>query len=317
MLPGFTGETLSLAWNPSKDIIATGGRDGIIRTWDILTGNPLVTINHNEHESEIESIIWTPDGRSLISPGYGSIWWWEATTGNLIKVVYTDAGLEDYTDPTVYREMDIDQLVITSIDISPDSMVLASVGWDKIIRLWDMSNDQALSEWSAHSEWIDEVIWHPKQQRIATSSFDCTIRIWDTEKSGELIYTLYGHSSFVKDIDWSPDGKYITSVSDDGTVHIWDNETGYPVVIIDEQSSMSAGAWNPIYEILAIGRLDGIVTIWDTNKWIPVSELRIETSNNDDSRLPAVVSIEWSTNGDYLAIASRDGTVRIFTYQFK
>ena len=56
------------------------------------------------------------------------------------------------------------------------------------------------------------------------------------------------------------------------------------------------------------------MTIWDTDNWIPVSELRIEPSNDVDSRLSAVESLAWSPKGQFLAIASRDGTVRIFSF---
>ena len=79
---------------------------------------------------------------------------------------------------------------------------------------------------TGHSEGINAVAYSPDGGRIATGSYDDTIKVWDAENGRELM-TLAGHSGWVSSVGFSPDGRHIISGSNDKTVKIWNAETGW------------------------------------------------------------------------------------------
>jgi hypothetical protein len=56
--------------------------------------------------------------------------------------------------------------------------------------------------------------------RIASGSWDGTVKIWNTVTGG-LEHTLIGHADWVRSVAYSPDGKHIASGSIDNTIKIW------------------------------------------------------------------------------------------------
>lgn len=64
--------------------------------------------------------------------------------------------------------------------------------------------------------------------QIATSSYDKTIRLWDSE-TGKTVHVLKGHSGVVVTVSWSPDGTKLASGGADESVRIWDTKAGVQV----------------------------------------------------------------------------------------
>jgi WD40 repeat protein len=61
----------------------------------------------------------------------------------------------------------------------------------------------------------------PDGRRLATGSYDRSIKLWDTT-TGEEVFTLRGHTAGVRCVAFSPDGRRIASGSIDRTVRVWD-----------------------------------------------------------------------------------------------
>ena len=64
------------------------------------------------------------------------------------------------------------------------------------------------------------VCFNPDGRRLASSSPDRTVRLWDVE-TGACVKTLKGHGNNVTSVCFSPDGKQLASGSYDSTVRLW------------------------------------------------------------------------------------------------
>jgi WD40 repeat protein len=89
-----------------------------------------------------------------------------------------------------------------------------------------------VDNWSAclqtlegHSDGVSSVAFSHDSTRLASASFDNTVKIWDAS-SGACLQTLEGHSDWVSSVAFSHDSTRLASASYDKTVKIWDASSG-------------------------------------------------------------------------------------------
>src|SRR6266581_9417041 len=84
-----------------------------------------------------------------------------------------------------------------------------------------------LLTYTGHSDRIYTLEWSPDGQRIASSSLDETVQVWDA-MTGKNILTYRGQSLQAPTFAWSPDGKCIASTSGllAESIQVWDAATG-------------------------------------------------------------------------------------------
>ncbi|MBI4615485.1 MAG: protein kinase [Planctomycetes bacterium] len=157
---------------------------------------------------------------------------------------------------------------------------------------------------SGHEAAISVVAWSPDGKRLASGSYDNTIRLRDGE-TGRAIATLEGHRDDVNSIAFSPDGKRLASGSDDNTVRLWDGETGRAIATLEGHGDIVwSVAFSPDGKILASGSNDKTVRLWDGETGRSVATL--------GGHAGWVTSVAFSPDGNRLASGSYDNTVRLW-----
>ncbi|KAK5577832.1 hypothetical protein RB653_002780 [Dictyostelium firmibasis] len=142
---------------------------------------------------------------------------------------------------------------VNSVKWSKDGKYLASGSDDKLCMIWGLSNNNSLiknttENWvcvatlRGHASDISEVSWSPDNKYIATSSFDKTIIIWETNKF-QMVSKLEEHKGFVKGLAWDPLGRYLASQSEDKSLIIWRTSDWVVETIVTEPFKHSGNSF--------------------------------------------------------------------------
>ncbi|MCI0393838.1 MAG: hypothetical protein L0332_06535 [Chloroflexi bacterium] len=156
---------------------------------------------------------------------------------------------------------------------------------------------------SGHNDWVNHVAFSPDGTRLATASFDNTVKIWDAQTGQELL-TLADHSKVVNSVVFSPDGTRLASAADDSFIIIWDAQTGQRLSVIDNESIARALAYSPDGALLAAANGDGSVRIWNTASNKSLLRLFRHTAPLRD--------VTFSADGAFFATAGEDGRVIVW-----
>ena len=100
-----------------------------------------------------------------------------------------------------------------------------------------------------HSDWVTSVVFSMDSQRLASGSWDNTVRIWDLA-TGKHLQTLEGHSDGVSSVVFSADSQRLASSSWDSTVKIWDPATGKQLQTLDIGRPLDRLSFDPISNVL-------------------------------------------------------------------
>ena len=240
--------TPSIAFSPDGHLIVTGGRDGQVKLWDVVTGENLYSVE--AHRKGVNSVTFSPKGHLLASGGNDAIArLWEVDTGTnvgqMIGGTYAIPAIAFTPDGTslaivngqVIRLRDVasNRFVSTihgedsfnSIDISPDGHKLAAGDILNVVTLWEISDNGSLQTPTIkleHPSQLQNLVWQvefsPNGQILASASNDGTVNLWEIS-TGELLGTLIGHSKAVTSLAFSPDGNFLATGSLEGSLSVW------------------------------------------------------------------------------------------------
>jgi len=112
---------------------------------------------------------------------------------------------------------------IKSAVFSPDGSRLAAGCDDGAVVVFNLSTNMA-AKFRGHTSTVTSVAFDAAGERLASSSADRTVRVWEVS-SGAQLQAFKGHTFPALAVAFSPDGTQLASAGEDGTVRFWDPAT--------------------------------------------------------------------------------------------
>lgn len=196
------------------------------------------------HQEAITSIAFSPNDEVLASASLDStIRFWEVPRGKQLHLLKGER-----------------KKWANCIAWSPDGHFLASGGGgqDKTIQLWEVVNKKSARQFTGHQGAIISLAFSPDGKQLASGSFDKSVKVWNVD-TGKELFTLK-HNQYVYAVVFNSEG-LLASGSWDKTVKLWDH--GQLIRTLHLENSVTALAFSPDNQILAVGSGHGKITLWE------------------------------------------------------
>lgn len=193
----------SLSFTRDSKRLLSVSDDGTAAVWTIADGSMKALVGHTA------GVRWgavSPNGDLCATASQdGSVRLWNARTGASLRTWKLSAAA-------------------TSVQFSDDGRWIVYAGFDKFVRVRDLTTDDPPIVMRGHTNRIYEARFSPNGQRVLSNSADGTARLWDARTGTEI--AVLRHSSWVSSAKFSPDGTRIVTTANDGLVSLWDALTG-------------------------------------------------------------------------------------------
>lgn len=286
-LEGHTEPVISMAFIPDRNILASGDAGTTVRLWQVDSGKELYVI---DQEATPFSMAVSPDGATLAVGLYsGEVKLWRTEDGTLLHLlegpfsrVYGvafspdgkllagarqdgDIYLWQVSDGTLWRILEKQEKVqLRDVTFAPNGETLASVSVVGSIQFWRVADGVPLQNVSAGGL-EPKLFFSPDETLLAIAhSAPGQITLWDVNEY-KLLHTLKP-TPFVNKIVFSPDGEVLTSIGSDFKVRFWKVSDATLLQSLEGRQEIPcvgcATAISADGSFVAIGKLDGIVEIW-------------------------------------------------------
>ena len=240
----------AIAFSPDGHVIATGSGGAI------FNDKGRSTLEYWDRETLVGRVWYRRDGHRVITAPMGheaageTTKGWDPSTGELDPALTgIDPGKRgdeflppaafppDWGPPPAVTSPD-GKLIVRIPPLGRDGRPMADRSKDyssNSVEVLDAKSGLVFRTLIGHTADVVGFAFSPDGRRIATASFDRTIKLWDTA-TGREVFTLRGHTAGLLVVAFSPDGHRLVSGGIDNTARVWD-ATPQPTEILQAQDA--------------------------------------------------------------------------------
>lgn len=280
-----------LAFSPDGEYLAAGYADGIIRLWNLKSGQCFKTFSG--HVGGVNALVFSRNGKQIIS----------GSEDNLIKIWDTKSG-------ECVRTLAGHKYGITSLSIDNRGNKLASAtGYaDGEVKIWNINTGKCLKT-IKHSPGAGakNVVFSPEGKLLAVGGYSHSIKVYSVA-TGDSILTIETNQR-IESISFSPNGKCIASSLFNGEVKIWsiqDTNKGKCILTsVEPSSKLSNIAYSPMSDSLIAFTNGYQVFVWNLNN-------NTYAEINYTWRSSKFISLAYNPEGNMLATGSSDTIIKVW-----
>ncbi len=314
----------SLCWSTANNQLISGGNDGLVIAWNLLTRLPDKTFNlkkpilsmalshrnstyaisfkdslqifNNDFNNVIFDTIantnnlkWSTDDKSLFFITGDTVAYLEVASKNIISIIES---VGSYLNQYSYLSKD------TSILLASDS------GYIKSVNIFTRLDKKVIDNYTGS---VESIAWSPDGSKLAVlfadknrksySEFYCYLRspsrklqVWDIT-SNSILYELNDSKNYYYSIKWANDGSKIGAIKNRNSIQFFDGISYKELSYIDHISSLDFAWLKDSQRIIA--------SQGDTLKLL---DLNGNTHKSTDTIIPYIQSIKINSNEDVVAI---------------
>jgi len=196
----------ALEYSPDGKHLAAG-RFGSVTLEEVSSGKEIRVFKVSD--GKVNAVHFSPDGASLVA----------ATGVSGLRGVAVVFDLKSGKEIARFGG-EAHRDILFDAEYSPDGKTLATAGYDRVIRLWEVSSGKYLRQFPSHNGAVYDLAFSPDGKVLASASGDSTCKIWHVE-TGERLDTLNQPQGEQFGVDFTPDGKFIVGVGADNRIRLW------------------------------------------------------------------------------------------------
>jgi WD domain, G-beta repeat len=258
----------------SRAAVVSGGYDGAVWVWDLITGKPVDNLLTGHPGGVLAVAAGVVDGRAVAVAGGsdGTAWAWDLTTGKPMGNLLTD-----HTDGV---------LAVAMAQLGSRAVVVSG-GYDGAVQVWDLATGRPVGgPLEGHNDWVLALAVTQLGGRavVVSGGAEGTVRVWDLAAGRLMGGPVESHSREVLALAVTQlDGRaVVVSGGGEGAVRIWDLATGGPVSqpLTGHRGTVGALALTQLGGRAAVvsGGYDGAVRVWDLATGRPLTKIELDAS---------------------------------------
>ncbi len=245
------------------------------------------------HLSLVESLAFSPDGKTLATGSFQELVLWDVETG---AIKQRAGGFADR---------------VVAVAYSRDGKLIATGGGapteDGELKLLDAATlKPVLDVKPCHSDTVFGAAFSPDGKLLATGGADKFVKVWEVP-SGKFVKSFEGHTHHVMDVAWTADGKKLVSAGADNIVKVWDYEKG-------EKLRDIKGHDKQITRLAVVGgKTPGVLTAGGDAKVLQLNPDNGSPSKTYTAGGDYLYAVAASADGEVVAAGGEEGVVRLYS----